>query len=146
MGYQEKFELVRAALIKSCKDCISHNWDRMFDMWLSCEADMSYAYQHEFKQQFSEYMNSEIESQLFFAGKNIVFAISAFMKIKRNASLKNVLDFTENFISEQLDDFDNWCDDIGQAMYEESSDYERDRAEANRMTQANRETGEDNPS
>ena len=66
--------------------------------------------------------------------------------MKRNATLKNVLDFTEEFLSEQLDDFDNWCDDISQAMYEESSDYERDRAEANIMTQTSTATGEDNPS
>lgn len=146
MSYHEKFELVRSSLIKRCKECISNNWEHMFDMWLSFEDDMSYAYKYEFKQQFSEYITSEIESQLFFAGKNIVFAICAFMKMKKNAKLKDVLDFTEEFLSNQLDDFDNWCCDIGEAMYEESSDYERDRDENNRTTQTNTATCEDNPS
>jgi hypothetical protein len=35
-----------------------------------------------------------------------------------------ILYFTEKFILEQLDDFDNWCDDISQAMYEETSEYQ----------------------
>ena len=41
------------------------------------------------------------------------------MKMKRNASLKNVLDFTEEFLSNQLDDFSNWCDEIMMSMPDE---------------------------
>ena len=88
-------------------------------------------YQDKFKEQFSQYMNSEIEGLLFFAGKNIVFAINTFMLCKDNAKLKDVLNFTEKFILEQLDDFDNWCDDISQAMYEETSEYEREFGDRN---------------
>jgi len=128
MSYEQKFELVRNSLISYCKDCITENWERMFDMWLSCEADMEFGhgYQNKFKEQFSQYMTSDIEALLWLAGKNIIFAINAFMSYKDDAELSDVLDFTEKFISEQLDDFDNWCDDIAQAMYEETSEYERD--------------------
>jgi hypothetical protein len=138
MSYHDKFELVRTSLISHCKDCIIRNWERMFDMWLQMEADMEfgYGYQNKFKEQFNQYMNSDIESLLWLSGKNIVFAINAFMLYKNNAELEDVLDFTEKFISEQLDDFDNWCDEIGSTMYEESSDYERDVADRK----------EDNPS
>ena len=138
MAYHDKFELVRTSLISHCKDCIIRNWERMFDMWLLCEADMEFGhgYQDKFKEQFSQYMNSDIESLLWLSGKNIVFAINAFMLYNHNSTLENVLDFTEKFISEQLDDFDNWCDEIGSAMYEGTSDEE--------ISQSNR--NEDNPS
>jgi hypothetical protein len=103
----------------------------MFDMWLSCEADMEfgYGYQNKFKEQFSEYMNEDVNDALWLAGKNIIFAINAFMGCKDDADLDDVLAFTEKFVSEQLDDFDNWCDHIGSAMYEETSEYEREHGE-----------------
>jgi len=129
MSYTEKFALVRTSLLSYCKECITENWDKMFDMWLSCEADLAYGYKNTFKEQFSNYMNSEIEELLFHAGNNVRFAISAFMRYKKNAKLNDVLDFTEIFVSEQLDDFDNWCDDIMMAMYEETSEYERENGD-----------------
>jgi hypothetical protein len=130
MAYEEKFELVRKSLIKYCKELIVKNWLQYFDMWLSCEADMEFGhgYQNEFKKEFGKYMNPEIEGQLWFAGKNLIFAIYAFMSYKDDAELYDVIDFTEKFVSHQLDDFDNWCEDIGQAMYEETSEYEREAA------------------
>ena len=138
MAYEQRFELVRTSLINHCKKCISDNWEQMFDMWLSCEASMvfGYGYQNKFKEQFSQYMNTDIETTLFVAGKNIVFAIGAFMTYKKNTKLNDILKFTEFFVSEQLDDFTNWCDEISQAMYEETSEYEREFGDRN----------EDNPS
>jgi hypothetical protein len=128
MSYQDKLDLVRISLINHCKKCISNNWEQMFDMWLSIDAGFAFGhgYQDIFKEQYRRYMNSNIETTLFIAGKNIAFAIKAFMTCKKNANLNDILKFTENFILEQLDDFTNWCDEISQAMYEETSEYERE--------------------
>jgi hypothetical protein len=118
MSYEEKFERVRVSLINHCLEHVKENWNNMFDMWLTCDADMAfgYSYQGKFKEEFEEYMNGDIEATLWLAGKNIVFAISAFMAYNDDASLNEVLDFTEKFITSQLDDFDNWCDEIMMAM------------------------------
>jgi hypothetical protein len=35
MAHEEKFELVRNTLISYCKECISENYVRMFDMWFA---------------------------------------------------------------------------------------------------------------
>jgi hypothetical protein len=139
MAYEQKFQLVRDSLILHCKKCIRTNWEQMFDMWLSIDAgmDFGHAYQDKFKEEFSRYMNSDIETNLFIAGKNVVFAIGAFMAYKKSAKLNDILEFTELFMSEQLDDFTNWCDEISQAMYEETSEYEREFGVRNE---------EDNPS
>lgn len=127
MSYEEKFERVRLSLINHCLECIRENWNRMFDMWLDMEADMEFGdgYQEKFKEEFSQYMNEGIEGDLWFAGKNIVFAIRAFMSFKTDISLSEVLSFTENFINTQLDDFGNWCDGILMAMPDED-EYKED--------------------
>ena len=110
MAYEQKFELVRNSLISYCRDCISENYERMFDMWLSCEADMEFGhgYQDIFKEHFGDYITDEIKAQLWFAGKNIIYAINSFISLKNDDyELNELLEFVENFVSEQLDDFDN---------------------------------------
>jgi len=130
MGYSEKFEIVKNNIIKECNRVIQDNWLMMFDMWLSCEADWEFPniYKSEFNKEFSIYMNPEVETLLWLSAKNIVYSIGGYMSSKEDAELEDILVYTENFIERQLDDFDNWCDHIGMAMYEDSSDYERDNA------------------
>ena len=125
MPYEEKFDIVKDKLIKKCKELVIYNWERMFDMWLSCEMDIEFTYQNIFKTEFERYITDEINSKLFFAGHNVKFAISAFMAYNKKATLNTVLKFMESFMLEQLDDFDNWCNEIGMAMYEETSECER---------------------
>ena len=148
MGYSEKFEIVKNAIITESKNRITHNWERMFDMWLSCEADMEFSniYKTSFNDEFTKYMTADIETLLWLSGKNIVFAIGAYISVKEDYELNDVLSFTESFIENQLEDFDNWCDDIGMAMYEESSEYERDNAIVNSVVNSNTENvREDTP-
>ena len=110
MTYYQKFELVRNTLITYCKKCISENYVRIFDMWLRCDADMElgHGYQDIFKEHFGEYITEEIHAQLWFAGKNIIYAINSFISLKNDHyDLDELLDFVDKFVSEQLDDFDN---------------------------------------
>ena len=131
MSYEDKFALVKNSIITQCKEVITENWLQMFDMWLSCEADMvfSHIYKSAINQEFSKYVTPEIETLLWISAKNIVFAVGTYAGMKKNTTMKDVLKFTEEFVASQLDDFDNWCGDIGMAMYEESSQYERDNEE-----------------
>ena len=128
MSYDEKLTLVKYSVLEDFRKRITDNWEKMFDMWLSCEADMEFGhgYQDKFKEHFSKYMNTEVESKLWFMGGNVVCAISAFMNYKDEACLEDILDFTEQFVSSQMDSFTNWSDHISMAMYEESSDCERE--------------------
>ena len=82
----------------------------MFDMWLSCEADMvfGYGYQNKFKEHFGEDIPEALNSNLWLAGKNLLYATISFSSItKNNSNLDQILEFVEIFLSEQLDDFDN---------------------------------------
>lgn len=110
MTYEQKFELVRNSLISYCRECISENYERMFDMWLMCEADMvlGRGYQNKFKEHFGDHISDPIKAQLWFAGKNIIYAINSFISLKNNDyELDELLGFVEKFVSEQLDAFGN---------------------------------------
>jgi hypothetical protein len=128
MSYKQKFDLVKNDILKFCKECVIENWERMFDMWLNCEADHTFGhgYQTIFKKEFNQYMNNHINDLLYVAAKNVVYAISTFVRYKKNAKVVDVIKFMEDFIEHQLEDFDNWCDEISMAMYEETSEYERE--------------------
>jgi hypothetical protein len=126
MGYSEKFEIVKNTIIDECKERVKNNWHQMFDMYLSCEACMEFPdiYKDAFRSEFDKYITSDVELVLFISGKNLVYAIEAHMTA--DSSMNDILSFTHDFIEGQLDDFDNACDDISSAMYEESSECERD--------------------
>ena len=108
MQYAQKFQLFSESLIKHCKECISENWNKMFDMWLISEADMEfgYGYQKKCKEHFGDYITDEINLLLWFSGKNIIYAINSFISL-HGYTLDKLLEFVEKFVSEQLDDFDN---------------------------------------
>jgi len=126
MSYAQRFQLAKQSLITFCRERISENWEQMFDMWLSCEGDMVFGdgYRNIFKEHFGDYITEEVNRQLWFAGKNIVYAISSCNKVQLN----ELLDFVEDFVSTQLDDFDNaydtseWVDDEGDLIQKTKGD------------------------
>jgi hypothetical protein len=128
MGYHEKFEIVKNTIITESKESIKNDWLQMFDMWLSCEADLTFSciYENAFNSEFEKYMTPDSKLVIRIFAKNLVYAIVAHMTPDSN--LSDILSFTHDFIEGQLDDFDNACDDIAMAMYEGSSDCERDNA------------------
>ena len=77
-------------------------------------------YKDIFNNHFGDYITEDVNTQLWFAGKNIVYAISSFLSLKNNNhQLSELLDFVEGFVSTQLDDFHNaydtseWVNDDG---------------------------------
>jgi hypothetical protein len=126
--YNIKLQAVTINLISYCQKCITDNWTDDYDMWNNFEADMEIwnGYESIFKKEFDKYITPDIQHILWIASKNTTFSINAFIKITRRCRLIDVLEFVKAFIVEQMDDFDNWCDDISMKMYEESSDYQKE--------------------
>jgi hypothetical protein len=97
---------------------INHTNHDAFRLWLKHEAKdvFAYIYQKEFAKQFRDYINDEITDQLAYAGKTLMYAITAF--IRKEQSVEEILRFVEEFITEQLDAFDSdfnidWVDEYG---------------------------------
>ena len=118
MSYEHKFAIVKNSLFNFVKETITsrYNYCNEFHMW--SYSAIKEAYVSTFKEQFSEYMNSDIESKLWFAGQNIGFAVQTFIDLNPNYTLNTLLNFVGTFLMAQLDDFTDWCDDISMAMYE----------------------------
>ena len=75
--------------------------------------EFAYAYQTAFKEQFGQFINEDVDAQLWFAGKQLVYLITTFRSVKNNSySLDELLNFVEIFVFHQLDDFDNDYDTI----------------------------------
>ena len=110
MSFSDRLDLAETALLDSIKDDITNHHNELFHIWLNIDADMAfgYAYQNIFKEHFGDYITEEVMAQLWFAGKNIIYAINSFISLKNDDyELNELLGFVESFICEQLDDFDN---------------------------------------
>ncbi len=122
MSYEYKFNRVKTALIDFIKEKIisRYNYNNEFHLW--SYSAIKEAYVSKFKDEFAEYMNEEIEAKLWFAGQNIGFAVQTFVDTNPNFTLINLVKFVESFVTIQLDEFGNWCDDIMMAMPNEDNE------------------------
>jgi hypothetical protein len=121
MQYAHRLLEVRKYLLDSVRGKIQHHWDEDFPIWLNGQApsELGHWYLHAVNQEFSMYTTPEINDILWVAGKSLVHAIAAFMKYRDDPQLDDLLAFVELFIIEQMEDFDNWCEEIRVAMCEE---------------------------
>jgi len=135
-SYSDKFEIVKNAIITGCKDRIDLYWPiaKDFDEWLCCDGESEFTsmYKDLFNEEFEKYMTPTIELILYISAKNAVYAIRT--HLNKTSTLDDILCFTGDFIEMQLHDFDNTCEEIRQAMYEEECEYKRTCEEAERVT------------
>lgn len=124
MSYNEKFERVKTSL----SECIvynitsRYNYCDEFEMWSYSE--IIEAYSSKFSNEFSQHMTERVFDMLFVAAKNFTFAVKTFVKLNPNYSLNKLLRFVNTFVSTQLRDFSDWCDDIMMAMGDGEDDEE----------------------
>ena len=116
MSYGEKVARVKENIIALVLERIEsrYNFNKDFHFW--SYSAIAEGYVSKFKEEFSQYMNDEINTRLWFAGKNVAFAVQSFIDINPSYTCRSLLRFVEAFVTTQLDDFDNWCDEIATAM------------------------------
>ena len=115
MTYEERVTAIRSRLLTFVRECITEHHNQYFDMWFysgDAAAEFGDTYVLTFKNQFEHYITSEIESKLWFAGQNITFAVQAFVKSNPRHTLNTLIKFAEHIVKVQLDDIDNWCNDL----------------------------------
>jgi hypothetical protein len=134
MSYAEKMELVKKELILYCNERVTENMGNYFDMWMMAEADMEFGhgYQSIFKKHFEQRIDNDLETFLWHYGKNLIYAIQAFMQIQnKNYKIHKLLQFVESFITNQLDDFDNSYEDLMMSFPNASDETETQNNEDN---------------
>jgi hypothetical protein len=124
MDYAQRLLQVKHHLLGSVRGKIVHHWNEDFPIWLKGQAplELGHWYQHAVNHEFSMYTTPEINDILWVAGKCLVYAMVAFMECREDPQRDDLLDFVEKFISEQMNDFDNWCDEIRITMQEEGEE------------------------
>ena len=123
MSYQVKLERIERVLINTVKNEISNRYgccENIF--WYWSYTAVKEAYVSAFKNEFPEYINESIKDKLWFAGQNFGFAIQTFISINPQFTLDDLLNFAEGFVSIQIGDFNNWCDDILMAIPDEDDE------------------------
>lgn len=131
MSYEERFAIVKTNLVSFIKEKITsrYNYSNEYIIW-------SYmviidAYKEKFTEQFSQYMTPSIENTLFVAAKHFSYAVQSFVNTNQLYTLEELLNFVDIFLSIQFNDFENMCDDISMAMYEEEVQSEQDNPSEN---------------
>jgi len=120
MSYEERLDLaiysIQNKIRKSITDKYYHGFNGFFDWWISVEADLPQIYIYYFKEQFGNLITKDIEHQIYFAGDNLRYTIQAYRKCIQ-PSLDNILNYVEKFINYQMQEIDNWCEELSDALY-----------------------------
>jgi hypothetical protein len=103
-AYERKVKLFSQDLIKKCKDILINRWNSIDEILENAEP-----FGHAYLITYSDYLHAseEMERSLIDAGYHLTYAIRVF--IRRKATLDDVLEFTEQMISEQVFHLAEWC-------------------------------------
>ena len=116
MEFEERLELIKVSLTKLCKDKIikRYNFNSDFSLWSYSEIMTGYI--DEFTEQYGEWIRPKTSELLWFAGKNLSFAVHTYVTLNKNYTLDSLLEFVDTFLSIQLGDAENWASDIMMEM------------------------------
>ena len=123
MLFSQHFNRVEARLGEKCLKLIVENADNRaaFKLWLKHEADLELGriYQTEFKREFGARITEGIQEQLWYAAKNLIYMMMAYVDLNEAYTVKDLLTLADGFMTEQLDAFDtdfdirDWVDSDG---------------------------------
>jgi hypothetical protein len=121
MSYSVKFEAASNKIIRKCKEYVRDEWGPTFDTWTGIDAGLNFGhlFQDSFVEQFGDFLTEQQKSDLFLAGSHIMYAIRAYKRINPQTTCTRIVKFTEQFVTEQLEDFGNWCEIQGEGLYED---------------------------
>lgn len=104
------YEKVKDSLKKFVKDNIKSEYEKHGGAWFETREfyEIAEAYAERFSKEFQNQMTPSFRDKLWFAGQNVAYVIHTFCKMYPCYGLIDLLRFVDRFVSEQLDDFDNW--------------------------------------
>lgn len=120
-SYNDKIDKVRIAIIRDCTKRIEDNFDEL-EMWLSFEDwEFPQVYETEFNKEFSQYISQDENTLMHirYAGTNLTYFVSTITSITKD--IKKIKKLVDEFITSQIKDFDNVCDYISMAIYDENN-------------------------
>ena len=131
MDYEDRIDLVKANLPdevgREVRKMYLEYKDRegFFMCWLRMEsnAELPDIYIKHFKHRFGEHITSNVEEKIRLVSGTICHALKAYVDTYEDKIVvKKLTEFVKNFVTEQVEDFGNWCEEVSEAMYVESDD------------------------
>lgn len=82
-------------------------------VWIETEGlDFAQEYIKIFKKHFGEKITTTIEDRIFVAGKSIEYLLLALFE--SDTDIDDMVRITTSFVSSQVEDMSNWCDELEQ--------------------------------
>ena len=84
-------------------------------VWIETEGlDFSQEYIKVFKKHFGERITSTIQDQIHVAGKSIEYLLLALFE--SDTDIDDMVRITTSFVSSQVEDMSNWCDELSDSF------------------------------
>lgn len=108
--HEDRLKKVKDSLKKFITDNVTSEYKKHNGVWFETREfyEIAEAYADHFSKEFQNQMTPSFRDKLWFAGQNVAYAIHTFCKMYSGYLLIDLLRFVNTFVSEQLDDFDNW--------------------------------------
>lgn len=129
MSYEDCLEKVKTKIVEITEKKIRESleelaYPEMFQCWIQADSDHEFGFL--FVNTFKEFFGSNIlhteEDIIWQYGKQMAHLLQAMMDTGINQ--KTMIKLAKSFVSDQVTDFGNWCDDVCIRM-----DYESEKEE-----------------
>ena len=110
MLFYQRINIVEARVRTYCSNMLTENHGNkeQFRLWLKHEAEMDLGrlYRDEFKREFGPLISENVEQQLYYAAKNLVYMLLAYTDTRPLYEIGELVKMMNSFMTEQMDGFD----------------------------------------
>jgi len=110
MLFYQRINIVEARVRTYCSNMLTENHGNkeQFRLWLKHEAEMDLGrlYRDEFKREFGALISENVEQQLYYAAKNLVYMLLAYTDTRPLYEIGELVKMMNSFMTEQMDGFD----------------------------------------
>ena len=110
MLFYQRINIVEARVRTYCSNMLTENHGNkeQFRLWLKHEAEMDLGrlYRDEFKREFGPLISENVEQQLYYAAKNLIYMLLAYTDTRPLYEIGELVKMMNSFMTEQMDGFD----------------------------------------
>ena len=125
MSYEDCLEKVKTKIVELTEKKIRESLEEpMFQCWIQmdCDHEFGFLFVRTFKEFFGSNIHEKDETIIWHYGKQMAHLLQSMMDTGINQKI--MIKLAKSFVSDQVNDFGNWCDDVCIRMDSESSEDE----------------------
>lgn len=113
MSYEDCLEKVKTKIVKLTEKKIKESLEEhMFQCWIQMNSDheFGFLFVKTFKEFFGSNIHEKDETIIWQHGKQMAHLLQAMLDI--DIGQQTMVKLAKSFVSDQVGDFGNWCDDV----------------------------------